>query len=117
MWIPVLTITPDYIASHETWTVFIGNEAAAYYSFAENNEGLWLDNLWVLPKFMGLGIGTSLFRHALEKAGEHNASILKIEADPHAKGFYEKMGARKAGEHHGGVDGLPRILPVMEINL
>lgn len=116
-WLPLLTITPDYIASHETWMAVIKNEVVGYYSFDENAEGLWLDNLWVLPAFMGHGIGKSLFGHALERARGSGASILMVEADPNAKSFYEKMGAQKVGEHRGEVDGQPRILPVLEISL
>ena len=80
-------------------------------------DSLWLDNLWVLPEFMGQGIGQQLFQHALERSRERGESVLKIEADPNAKSFYEKMGARQIGEHHGEVDGHARVLPVMEINL
>jgi len=84
------------------------------------NDGsnLWLDNLWVLPEYMGQGIGKQLFQHALERSRLRGVSILKIEADPNAQGFYEKMGARKVGEHHHAeMDGQPRILPVMEMDL
>jgi hypothetical protein len=42
---------------------------------------------------------------------------LKIEAEPNAQNFYEKMGARQVGEHHTEVDGQPRVLPVMEVGL
>jgi len=67
---------------------------------------------------MGLGIGKNLFRHAWERARLRGFTDLKIEADPNAESFYEKMGARKIGErHHGELDGQPRILPVMEINV
>jgi len=78
---------------------------------------LWLDNLWVLPEFMGRGIGPQLFQHALERSRERGESVLKIEADPNAQSFYEKMGARQIGEHHSEVDGQMRVLPVMEISI
>lgn len=116
-WIPVLTISPEYISAHETWIAVHADRTIAYYSFAEGGGALWLDNLWVLPDLIGRGIGKRLFRHALRRAAERGASILKIEADPNAQGFYEKMGARRIGFHHcGEMDGQPRILPVMEIS-
>ena len=49
------------------------------------------------------------------KDPEGLASVLKIEADPNAQSFYERMGARKVGEHHSEVFGQPRTLPVMEV--
>ena len=66
---------------------------------------------------MGQGIGKSLFVHALERSRERGTSVLRIEADPNAQSFYEKMGARKIGEHNSDVDRQLRVLPIMEIDL
>lgn len=117
LWLPALTISPEYISTHETWMLVLDGNPVAYYSLGETTEGLWLDNLWVLPEFMGMGLGRQLFEHALGQSRQQGASILTIEADPNAESFYERMGARKIGEHHGEVDGQPRILPVMEVIL
>jgi GNAT superfamily N-acetyltransferase len=116
-WLPSLTITSEYILVHETWMAVEGEKCAAYYSLKQDGEFLWLDNLWVLPEFMGQGIGRELFQHALERSRSLGATILKIEADPNAQDFYEKMGARKIGEHRTEVEGRVRVLPVMEIKL
>jgi len=116
LWMPMMTITPAYIASHETWIACVNKSAAAYYSFRQDDD-TWLDNLWVLPEYMGQGIGSRLLEHALQRAMARGAGILKIEADPNAVSFYEKMGAYKVGEHHSEVDGQPRILPVLQIEL
>lgn len=117
LWIPALTTSSSYLSTHETWMAWIEDRPVAWYSFNKNEEGLWLDNLWVLPEYMGQGIGRELFLYALERCRLQDVKVLKIEADPNARSFYEKMGARKVGEHHSEVDGHPRILPVMEINL
>jgi GNAT superfamily N-acetyltransferase len=116
IWTPMLTITPAYIHSHETWTARVTDGIVAYYSFRQDDE-LWLDNLWVLPEYMGHGIGRGLFGHALQRAQAREAGHLKIEADPNAVSFYERMGAHKVGELQGEVDGQPRILPVLQIEL
>ncbi|GMV34320.1 MAG: hypothetical protein AMXMBFR60_21490 [Chloroflexota bacterium] len=42
---------------------------------------------------------------------------MKIEADPNAESFYIRMGARRIGEHRSDVDGAPRILPALEMQL
>jgi len=117
VWLPLLTISPEYISENEVWVKIIGDKPVAYYSLLQAGSELWLDNLWILPEFMGRGIGKELFFHAAERSHQRDASILKIEADPNAEAFYEKMGARRVGEHHSEVDGHPRILPIMEINL
>jgi GNAT superfamily N-acetyltransferase len=114
-WLPLLTITSEYILANETWVAVVDGQCVAYYSLKYDEEYLWLDNLWVLPEFMGQGIGKQLFQHALERSHVRGVSTLKIEADPNAQSFYEKMGAYKIGEHHTQVDDQPRILPIMEI--
>jgi len=117
IWLPLLTISPEYIRDNETWAIVKNDRCISYYSLRPDGGFLWLDNLWVLPDFMGQGIGRELFQHALERSRALGAATLKIESDPNAQGFYEKMGAWKIGEHQTEVDGQQRILPVMEIKL
>lgn len=117
IWLPLLTISPEYISENEVWVKIFGDKPVAYYSLQQAGSELWLDNLWLLPEFIGRGIGKELFLHAVERSRQCDGSILKIEADPNAEAFYEKMGARRVGEHHSEVDGHPRILPIMEIKI
>jgi hypothetical protein len=42
---------------------------------------------------------------------------LKIETDPNAQGFYERIGAREVREILYQLEGATRALPVMEIVL
>lgn len=117
IWIPQLTISPEYILENETWLASINEEPAGFFALREEKGSWWLDHLWVRPDAMGQGVGATLFRHAMRRARACGASTLWIESDPNAQGFYERMGARKAGEHAGDVDGIPRVLPVMEVLL
>ena len=116
-WLPHLTISAGYISANETWLAQTAGTLAAWYSLQETGGELWLDNLWVLPGFIGKGIGRRLFLHSLERSRVRNASLLKILADPNAESFYRHLGAKKTGEERGEVGGVPRILPVMEIAL
>jgi GNAT superfamily N-acetyltransferase len=116
-WLPSLTVTAEYIQSNETWVAIEGEQYVAYYSLKLDGEFLWLDNLWVLPEFIGQGIGKWLFHHAVERSRGTGATALKIEADPNAQDFYEKIGAQKIGEHHTEVGSQMRVLPIMEIIL
>ena len=114
-WLPQLTLTAEYISKHEVWMVMAKDAAIGYYSLEYSDGELWLGNLWVLPEHMGQGIGRLLFEHALNRCRGLGCSTLKIEADPNAQSFYERMGACKIDEHCSEVDNQPRILPVMEI--
>ena len=83
----------------------------------EANEIASIENLWVLPAYMGQGIGKQLFLHAVALAQERGYKTLQLEADPNAVGFYEKMGMHKVGERQTEVEGQPRNLPIMEMSL
>jgi len=115
IWTPQLTITTEYIEKNETWLAAVDEEIVAFYALREEETFVWLEHLWVNPEAMGRGVGAQLLRHALKRCHERGAAVLRIESDPNAQGFYEKMGARKIGESRGEVEGRPRILPMMEI--
>ena len=117
IWTPLLTFTPADLAQADFFVANVDDEVAGFYSLTVAGPRAELENLWVLPAFMGQGVGRGLFEHALLRARELGCSILEIEADPNAVGFYEKMGARIVGQHIGEVDGQPRLLPIMEILL
>ncbi|MCE7921077.1 MAG: GNAT family N-acetyltransferase [Chloroflexi bacterium] len=117
IWLPALTISAEYLSENEAWIAFVNRTPAAWYSLKNADDGLWLDNLWVSPAFIGKGVGRRLFEHALERSRFRGASVLKIEADPNAESFYIRMGARRISEHRSDVDGALRILPVLEIKL
>ena len=92
-------------------------KAIGFYAIAVKAKRANLEHLWVLPDYMGKGIGAKLFRHALSRCKEIGVHMLEIESDPNAQGFYERMGARRVGEAIGEVDSQPRVLPVLEITL
>lgn len=117
IWKPQLTFTPEYFEENESWVALDGTRLIAFYTLQEKNENVWLENLWVLPKYIGKGIGKRLFLHAIEIALQRGYKVLQLEADPNAAGFYEKMGMYQIGERRSEVEGQPRILPVMEIEL
>jgi GNAT superfamily N-acetyltransferase len=73
-----------------------------------------LDDLWVDPAWMGRGIGSALFRRAAERAAALGARRMEWEAEPHALGFYRKMGGRRLRETVGEWG---RPLDVMGVDL
>ena len=115
LWIPELTFTPQYFEANESWVAEMENQPVAFYTLLDKNGIAWIENLWVLPEFIGKGIGRRLFLHAVDQAHRGGYGTLRLEADPNARGFYEKMGMHQIGERHSGVEGQPRILPVMEM--
>jgi GNAT superfamily N-acetyltransferase len=117
IWTPQLTFDADYFRANESWAAQMENSLAGFYTLTNQNEAGWLENLFVLPEYIGRGIGRALFIHAVALARQRRYKILRLEADPNADGFYEKMGMYKIDEKRYQMDGQPRILPVMEIKL
>jgi GNAT superfamily N-acetyltransferase len=74
-----------------------------------------LGNMWVDPAAIGSGVGRRLWEHAIASARSRGFEALMIDADPHAEGFYLKMGAERVGETpSGSIPG--RVLPLLQFN-
>jgi GNAT superfamily N-acetyltransferase len=123
IWQEELTIKGDYIARNMVYAAEAGKVTAGFYSVMEGKTGpgkenlmlnreFWLDHLFVLPRFIGKGLGSALFRHAGKICGQLGCRSLKILADPNAAGFYEKMGARYIKEWPSSIPG--RTIPFFE---
>jgi ribosomal protein S18 acetylase RimI-like enzyme len=95
----------------------VSETPVGFYTLEERNGNAWLENLWILPEYIGQGVGKQLFLHAAELSRQRGYRRLQLEADPNAVGFYEKMGMRKIEERHSEVEGQPRVLPIMELRL
>ena len=117
IWKPQLTFRPADFEENESWVAEIDGQPAAFYTLQEKDGSAWLENLWVTPALIGKGVGKTLFLHAVQTARGRGYKALRLEADPNALGFYEKMGMSKIGEQQSeGVD-QPRVLPIMEMEL
>lgn len=117
VWKPQLTFNPQYFVENESLTAVRDGSLIGFYTLQEKNGNAWIENLFVLPEWIGKGIGKSLFLHAVDLARQRGYRTLQLEADPNATGFYLKMGMHKIGERQSEVYGQPRTLPVMEMKL
>jgi GNAT superfamily N-acetyltransferase len=116
-WRDILTVKPEFIASHETFLGVIDGQTVGFYTLNRKDGRLDLLHLWVSPDWMGRGIGRSLFCHALERARALGFRELEIESDPNAEGFYLRMGARRVGVSLHMVEQQRRELPVLIYHL
>ena len=112
-WRDTLTIRAEFIAANVAWCAIEDSRAVGFYVLTNESDGLHLDHLWIAPAAMGHGIGRALFEHAVEQTRELGHRTLKIEADPHAEGFYARMGARRVGEADTEIEGQRRKLPLL----
>jgi GNAT superfamily N-acetyltransferase len=112
-WRDTLTIREDFIAANVTYSAMEDGRAVGFYLLTTESDGLHLDHLWIAPHAMGRGIGRALFEHAVEQAKGLGYQAIKIEADPNAEGFYERMGAKRVGINVTEIEGELRQLPLL----
>jgi GNAT superfamily N-acetyltransferase len=116
-WRDDLTITREFIARSEMYVAVFNDQMVGCCALVRTESNAELEHMWIRPEHMGNGVGKALFRHARERARELNLSVMELSADPNAEGFYQRMGAERCGEVQSEVDGLPRVLPRMRMNL
>src|SRR5215831_5236052 len=111
-WRGVLTITSEFIAANVAYCAKENGRVVGFYAVTNENDGLRLEHLWILPEAMGRGIGRELFGHAIAQARRLGHRTLRIEGDPHAEGFYTRLGARRVGVTLTTIENRPRELPL-----
>jgi GNAT superfamily N-acetyltransferase len=99
----------------DVYVAEVDGQVAAFAAVVARGEVCELDHLWVDPPWIGRGLGARLFSFASGRAARSGARRLEWEAEPHAVGFYEKMGGRYLRDGEPSEWG--RILPVMGIDL
>jgi GNAT superfamily N-acetyltransferase len=87
-----------------------------FYGFEDVEGGVGLDYLFVEPDAIGMGVGTALWRHAVQIARALGHRSLVVVADPNAEGFYRRMGAMPIGAQPSDLEP-GRLLPVLRFSL
>ena len=116
-WRQALTITPDFIANNEMFVAISGDEIVGCCALVISDSVAELEHMWIKPEHMGAGVGRALFLHAKGRAAKLKVSALELSADPNAEGFYQRMGATRIGEVRSEIEGQPRVLPRMRIEI
>jgi len=116
-WESDLTISAEFITSNHVYVAEDEGEIRGFYALCLVDEKAELEHLWVRPSHIGTGIGKELFLDAMERAAKLNVSEVELSADPNAAGFYKRMGASQVGEIDSEIDGQPRKIPRMKIEL
>ena len=116
-WESDLTITPEFIENNQVYVAEVDGEIRGFYALCVIDDKAELEHMWVQPAYIGTGIGKDLFLDAMERAAKMNLSEVELSADPNAAGFYERMGATRIGDVDSEIDGKPRKLPRMKLDV
>ncbi len=112
IWLPDLIVDEVVLASRHFWVLDTEGRIAGVFSVSVDSEQCCeLEDFWVLPQMMGKGAGRIMFGFIQRWMQAQQVTELLIVSDPHAKGFYERMGAQEVGLQPSLPEG--RKLPVM----
>jgi GNAT superfamily N-acetyltransferase len=115
-WSDSLTITPTYIETTSVYKLVIDTKTIGYYSFFyEDEHTIKLDNLFILPEYIGKGFGRILMYDFLILVKRTNVNKIILDSEPNAEMFYAKLGFVKVGEIETSIKN--RCLPIMELNV
>ncbi|BBK34122.1 acetyltransferase (GNAT) family protein [Stella humosa] len=110
---PSMVVRPTTLVRDDCWVAAGGRRLLAY---GARRRG-WLDDLFVAPGAMGLGLGRVLLEQLRARARAAGHRHLMLNADPFAAGFYRRQGARLVGWTGSPWPGEPgRRLPRMRLS-
>jgi GNAT superfamily N-acetyltransferase len=92
-----LMLQPEQCDGVHTVLAERGDALLGFYRLAGEAPVAELADLFVDPTAIGRGVGATLLADAVDRARALGVSRLVIDADPHAAGFYVRMGARRVG--------------------
>ena len=117
-WSAVLSFGPDSLVEMRVVVAEEHGRIEGFCALLPGTDRWQIEHLWIRPSAMGRGVGRRLFDDAVAHARSRGAAILVVESDPHAEGFYLRMGAVRVGTNAAPVEGDPtRSLPVLEFAL
>ncbi len=115
-WSELLTITKNYIELNNVYNLLVNHLVVGYYSYIYLNEKeVKLDNLFILPTYIGNGFGKLLMNDFLNRIKNSEKNKIILDADPNAEKFYEYFGFSKIGQLETAIKN--RYLPVMELKI
>lgn len=115
-WQEDLTISPEYITANDTYKLRLQEKIIGYYSVIKvEKETLKLDNIFVLPEYIGKGYGKILMRDCISKAKSEGFKKIILDAEPKAEGFYKKIGFETINQLQSSI--AERFLPQMKLSI
>jgi GNAT superfamily N-acetyltransferase len=103
--VPALTpkLTAVDIAARHATVAERDGVPIGFYTLNEHEDYLGIGLMFVDRPFIGTGVGRLLWGHLVRQAVALGAHLLGVGAEPHAEGFYRRMGmvSRHEIDHHG----------------
>ncbi|MEL6663660.1 MAG: GNAT family N-acetyltransferase [Pseudomonadota bacterium] len=92
-----LAVTPEKLSKGGHVVAEAGGFIVGFARVSEDEEGWWLDALFIEPNRIGNGTGKVLFDAAMDLVRKAGAASVLIDSDPGAEAFYLSRGAVRIG--------------------
>lgn len=115
LWEEFLTVTIEQVQSNTIFVCELQEKIVGFIGISVEKNLAEIEHLWVLPEFMGRGIGRDLFKYALKWCRDNAINQLKVVSDPNALGFYKALGGKVIGMEDSIPQ--PRVLPVLQFSV
>ena len=111
LWSDELTVSEGYVQANPVFCAVMDSKVVGWFALCHSEAACEIDYFWVLPEAIGKGVGAAMMRHAKDLLLNSQADFMRVISDPHAEGFYLKMGFEKIGMHPSRPKG--RMLPIL----
>ena|SRR5690606_33202337 len=115
LWQTELEVTSTYILQNKVVKCFDNDNFIGFFAIQIYNEIPEIDHLWLLPGKTNQNYGRKIFQYILEYITSIGFTSIKLVAEPHAKGFYDKMGGKIINKHESKISG--RFLDIYEFDI
>ncbi|RZJ70563.1 GNAT family N-acetyltransferase [Flavobacterium sp.] len=113
LWNDDLTLTSDYISQNHVYKIYDQSQLIGFYSIIDG-EIPEVDHLWLTPENQRKGYGSSVFAQIRKTIQQLGKPVFQLIAEPHAKGFYDKMNGIAKSRFESKIPG--RFLEIYEFN-
>ena len=115
-WNDTLTISKEYVETNSVFKLMDNDKTIGYYSYLiEKERNVMLNNLFILPEYIGKGFGEYLMSDFLNRMKIEKFEKITLNSEPNAENFYLKFGFKKIGELETSIKN--RFMPIMEMSL
>ncbi len=116
VWEHLLTVTRDYIEKNKVFKLVQNDQIIGYYSYFSIDENtIKLDNIFILPEFIGKGFGKILMNDFLKNVRELEIDKITLDAEPNVEKFYSLFGFQTVGQLESSIK--DPYLPIMELQI
>ena len=105
-----LMLEPECLTEGRTHVAEEGGSVVGFATWAETDDGLELEDLFVDPTWMRRGIATALVNCICDVLRSRGTDTLEVTASPDALGFYRSVGFVDVGVAETSFGSAPHLL-------